>query len=106
MGQLQERYKNYREPQKYMKAGVYPYFRAITSKQGTEVEMTGHKVLMFGSNAYTGLTGDKRVIDAAKRALKQINDRDYASKAREDGYKNIIKYGVAFKGKMCYAIVE
>ena len=44
--------------------------------------------------------------DAAKRALKQINDRDYASKAREEGYKNIIKYGVAFKGKMCYAIVE
>ena len=44
--------------------------------------------------------------DAAKRALKQINDRDYASKAREDGYKNIIKYGVAFKGKMCYSIVE
>lgn len=44
--------------------------------------------------------------DAAKRTLKQINDRDYASKAREDGYKNIIKYGVAFKGKMCYAIVE
>ena len=69
MGQLQERYKNYREPQKYMEAGVYPYFRAITSKQGTEVEMTGHKVLMFGSNAYTGLTGDTRVIDAAKRAL-------------------------------------
>ena len=44
--------------------------------------------------------------EAAKRALQQINDRDYASKAREDGYKNIIKYGVAFKGKMCYAIVE
>lgn len=69
MGQLQERYKNYREPQKYMKAGVYPYFREITSKQGTEVEMGGHKVLMFGSNAYTGLTGDQRVIDAAKAAL-------------------------------------
>ena len=69
MGQLQERYKNYREPQKYMKAGVYPYFRAITSKQGTEVDMAGHKVLMFGSNAYTGLTGDKRVIEAAKKAL-------------------------------------
>ncbi|MFC2440013.1 serine palmitoyltransferase [Segatella maculosa] len=69
MGQLQERYKNYREPQKFMKAGVYPYFRAITSKQGTEVEMAGHKVLMFGSNAYTGLTGDERVIAAAKRAL-------------------------------------
>ena len=52
-----------------MAAGVYPYFRAITSKQGTEVEMEGHRVLMFGSNAYTGLTGDQRVIDAAKAAL-------------------------------------
>ena len=71
MGQLQERYKNYREPQKYMEMGVYPYFRAITSKQGTEVEMEGHKVLMFGSNAYTGLTGDQRIIDAAKTALEQ-----------------------------------
>ena len=69
MGQLQERYKHYREPQKYIEAGVYPYFRAITSKQGTEVDMEGHHVLMFGSNAYTGLTGDQRVIDAAKRAL-------------------------------------
>ena len=52
-----------------MEADVYPYFRAIEGKQGTEVEMGGHKVLMFGSNAYTGLTGDQRIIDAAKRAL-------------------------------------
>ena len=69
MGQLQERYKHYREPQKFMEADVYPYFRAIEGKQGTEVEMGGHKVLMFGSNAYTGLTGDQRIIDAAKAAL-------------------------------------
>ena len=69
MGQLQERYKNYREPQKFIEAGVYPYFREITSKQGTEVDMGGHKVLMFGSNAYTGLTGDERIINAAKKAL-------------------------------------
>lgn len=69
MGQLQERYKSYRDPQKFKEMGVYPYFREITSKQGTEVEMSGHKVLMFGSNAYTGLTGDQRIIDAAKAAL-------------------------------------
>ena len=69
MGQLQEKYKSYRLPQKYMAEGVYPYFREITSKQGTEVEMGGHKVLMFGSNAYTGLTGDQRIIDAGKAAL-------------------------------------
>ena len=52
-----------------MEMGVYPYFRAISGKQGTEVEMEGQKVLMFGSNAYTGLTGDQRIIDAAKAAL-------------------------------------
>ena len=69
MGQLTERYKNYREPQKFMDAGVYPYFREITGKQGPEVDMDGRKVLMFGSNAYTGLTGDERVIAAAHRAL-------------------------------------
>ena len=31
--------------------------------------MDGHKVLMFGSNAYTGLTYDERIIDAACKAL-------------------------------------
>ncbi len=69
MGQLQEKYKSYREPQKFMEAGVYPYFREITGKQDTEVKMGGHEVLMFGSNAYTGLTGDQRIIDKAKAAL-------------------------------------
>ena len=71
MGLLQEKYKNYREPQKYMEAEVYPYFREITGKQGTEVQMDGHEVLMFGSNAYTGLVGDPRVEEAAKKAIDQ-----------------------------------
>ena len=52
-----------------MEEGEYPYFREITSKQGPEVTMEGHQVLMFGSNAYTGLTGDDRVIAAAEKAL-------------------------------------
>ena len=71
MGLLQKRYKKYREPQKFMEAGVYCYFREITGKQGTEVKMSGHNVLMFGSNAYTGLTGDPRVEAAAKAAIDQ-----------------------------------
>ena len=52
-----------------MAQGVYPYFREIEGKQGTEVEMGGHEVLMFGSNAYTGLTGDERVIEAGIKAM-------------------------------------
>ncbi|MGP1559145.1 MAG: serine palmitoyltransferase [Prevotella intermedia] len=72
MGQLQEKYKSYREPQKFMEMGVYPYFREITSKQGTEVtDIDGHNILMFGSNAYTGLPNDPRVIEAGKKALEK-----------------------------------
>lgn len=53
-----------------MKAGVYPYFREITGMQGTEVtDIDGHKILMFGSNAYTGLPSDPRIIAASHAAL-------------------------------------
>ena len=71
MGLLQNKLAKYTLPQQYMEMGVYPYFREIDGKQGTEVEMGGHKVLMFGSNAYTGLTGDERVINAGIEALKK-----------------------------------
>ena len=71
MGLLQERLKKYDLPQQYMAKGVYPYFREIDGKQDTEVTMGGHKVLMFGSNAYTGLTSDPRVIAAGIKALEK-----------------------------------
>ena len=71
MGLLQERFKKYREPQKFMELGVYPYFRQIDSHQDTEVMMSGKKVLMFGSNSYMGLTYDKRIVDAAVKAVQK-----------------------------------
>ena len=71
MDLLHERLSKYDLPQQMMEKGVYPYFREIESKQGTQVEMEGHPVLMFGSNAYTGLTGDERVIEAGVKALRQ-----------------------------------
>ena len=49
---------------------------------------------------------NEKANDAAERALQQINDMDYAAEAREQGYKNILKYGVAFKNKVCYAVCE
>ena len=69
MGLLQERYKKYTDPQYFMKKGIYPYFREIEGKEGTEVNMEGRDILMFGSNAYTGLIDDDRVIEAADKAL-------------------------------------
>ena len=71
MGLLQEKLKSYTLPQEFQAKGIYPYFREIEGKQGTEVMMGGHKVLMFGSNAYTGLTGDQRVIDAGCAAMQK-----------------------------------
>ena len=71
MGILQDRLAKYTLPQEYQAKGVYPYFRAIEGKQGTEVEMGGHHVLMFGSNTYTGLTGDDRIIQAGIKAMQK-----------------------------------
>ena len=59
MGLLHARLAKYDLPQKMIEKGIYPYFRQITSKQGTEVTMDGKQILMFGSNAYTGLTGGR-----------------------------------------------
>ena len=47
---------------------------------------------------------NEAIDDAARRALKQIDERDYAAEAREQGYRNIIKYGIAFKDKLCFAV--
>jgi len=68
---LQEKLGRYDAPQKAKAAGIYPYFRAISSEQDTEVLMNGKKVLMFGSNSYMGLTNDPRVIEAAVKATKK-----------------------------------
>jgi 8-amino-7-oxononanoate synthase len=50
-------------------AGIYPYFRPITSDQDTAVRINGKDVLMFGSNSYLGLTNHPYVQDAAKAAI-------------------------------------
>lgn len=53
-------------------AGLYPYFHALETMQDSEVIMEGHRTIMLGSNNYMGLTSDKRVIEAAKKALDQF----------------------------------
>ena len=68
---LQEKLAKYDAPQQYMKAGIYPYFRTIESDQDTEVIINGRKVLMFGSNAYLGLTNHPKVKEAAINAIKK-----------------------------------
>lgn len=68
---LQQKLSRYDAPQRAMAAGIYPYFRAISSEQDTEVLINGKKVLMFGSNSYMGLTNHPKVIEAAVEATKK-----------------------------------
>ena len=68
---LNAKLAKYQEPQKAKAAGVYPYFRAISSEQDSEVIINGQKVLMFGSNCYSGLVNDPRIKEAAIEATKK-----------------------------------
>lgn len=58
--------------EEYKKLGIYPYFRALETKQDIEVMMEGKRRIMIGSNNYLGLTGDKRVIAAGVKALTEF----------------------------------
>lgn len=68
---LQAKLAQYTAPQQAMAAGVYPYFREISSEQEPEVLIDGKKVLMFGSNCYYGLVADPRIKEAAIEATKK-----------------------------------
>ena len=46
-------------------------------------------------------------LDAAcEKALKQIEEKDYVAKLKQDGMKNFIKYGVACFKKICKVVVQ
>lgn len=68
---LQAKLAQYTAPQQAKAAGVYPYFRAIESEQEPEVVINGRKVLMFGSNCYSGLVSDPRIKEAAIEATRK-----------------------------------
>ena len=68
---LQDKLSRYTIPQQAKAAGIYPYFRAISSEQDPEVIINGKKVLMFGSNCYSGLVNDPRIKEAAIEATRK-----------------------------------
>ena len=68
---LQKKLSQYTAPQEAKAAGIYPYFRAISSEQDPEVIIDGKRVLMFGSNCYSGLVNDPRIKEAAIEATRK-----------------------------------
>ncbi len=71
MSLLSEKLYRYDAARNARAAGIYPYFREIQSDQDTEVVINGKKVLMFGSNAYLGLTNHPKVKEASIEAIKK-----------------------------------
>jgi 8-amino-7-oxononanoate synthase len=53
------------------KAGIYPYFHYLDTKQDIVVQMEGKRMIMIGSNNYLGLTSHPEVIEAGKRAIAE-----------------------------------
>ena len=54
----------------YREKGIYPYFRALETRQGPEVVMEGKRRIMLGSNNYLGLTSCPEVVAAGVKALE------------------------------------
>lgn len=52
-------------------ANIYPYFRALESRQDVEVMMEGKRRIMLGSNNYLGLTVQPEVIEAGMKTLEK-----------------------------------
>jgi len=52
-------------------SGLYPYFRALESRQDTEVIMEGKRRIMLGSNNYLGLTVQPEIIEAGVKTIEQ-----------------------------------
>lgn len=71
MSLLSQKLAKYDAPQKIQEAGVYPYFRPISSDQDTVVQINGKPVLMFGSNSYLGLTNHPEIKQAAIKAVEK-----------------------------------
>ena len=62
----------YTIPQETKAAGIYPYYKPISSGQDPIVKMAdGSSVMMFGSNSYLGLSDDPKLKEAAIKAIEK-----------------------------------
>lgn len=51
---------------------LYPYFKALESRQDKEVMMEGKRRIMLGSNNYLGLTTNPKIIEVGLQALEHF----------------------------------
>ena len=63
--------EKYDTVKKLKKAGIYPYFHCLETRQAPEVIMEGKDIIMIGSNNYLGLTSHPEVMEAGIKAIEK-----------------------------------
>ena len=80
------------------KAGIYPYFHRLESRQDAVVVMEGKRRIMLGSNNYLGLTACPEVMEAAVKAVEKYgtgcSGRELADFV---GKEDAITFGTGFQ---------
>ncbi|MEU0250476.1 8-amino-7-oxononanoate synthase [Streptomyces sp. NPDC006235] len=83
-------------------AGLYPYFLPMEGGEGPTVRRGGRTLIMCGSNNYLGLTGDPRVLAAARAALDRYGSSSTGSRflnGNTDLHEELEAELAAFLGK-------
>ena len=70
-------------------------------------------IVIETGNAETGIVIEVKYTDEKKdlerdcrKALEQIRDKDYTQILRQEGYKKMVQYGIAFHLKQCCVMEE
>ncbi|MGK5086467.1 pyridoxal phosphate-dependent aminotransferase family protein [Bdellovibrionota bacterium FG-2] len=67
-----KRAEDFMEARLLKRAGVYPFFRPMSSSDGARVRFEERDLIMIGSNNYLGLTNDERVKKAGHEAIERF----------------------------------
>ena len=92
--------------------GLFGYMRDWIIKSNIESGIGYSDILIEAPRNRTGIVIELKYAEdgdmdaACQRALAQIEEKQYASLLKEDGMRNIIKYGIACYKKDCQVVVE
>jgi len=80
MAKILEKCYQYKDAEKYMDLGLYPYFLPINKVIDNKAIVDGKELIMVGSNNYLGLAQNLQVSESALKALKEYGSSTCGSR--------------------------
>lgn len=80
MAKLLEKCGDFKEAERYMEMGLYPYFLPIEKVIDNKALVNGKWLIMVGSNNYLGLAQDPKVKESAHKALEEYGSSTCGSR--------------------------